>query len=280
MTGWVLALAALPLMLEAARAHRRDRAPAGPRARRPSLAVLAALGRRPARHMPALIARDVDADLVRRAGMPIATADGPAARTGSFVIFAALGLLAWVALTGVIGAAAAGGLVAFGWVYPDAWLRAAARRRTERIERSAPAMLELVAAGVEAGVPLDVAVEAAARAVGGELEAEIDRSRRSIALGRPRHEELRDLGLRTGSETLAALALALRLSERLGVPLAQSLRGQADRSRVQAARAVQERAARAGPRVLAVVVFVLVPAALVPVAAAVALTVAGAIGGR
>jgi hypothetical protein len=40
---------------------------------------------------------------------------------------------------------------------------------------------------------------------------------------------------------------------------------------------VQERAARAGPRILAVVVFVLVPAALLPIAAAVALTIAGSL---
>ena len=49
--------------------------------------------------------------------------------------------------------------------------------------------------------------------------------------------------------------------------------------RVQRARAVQERAAKAGPRVLVVVVFVLVPAALLPLAAAVVLTVAGSFTG-
>ena len=48
-------------------------------------------------------------------------------------------------------------------------------------------------------------------------------------------------------------------------------------SRAEAARAVQERAARAGPRVLVVVVFVLVPAALLPIAAAVGLTIAGSL---
>ena len=102
----------------------------------------------------------------------------------------------------------------------------------------------------------------------------------SMTLGRPRGEEFRDLSERTGAPTLAALGLALRLSDRLGVPLADSLRDQARRSRAEAARTVQERAARAGPRVLAVVVFVLVPAALLPIATAVALTVAGALGGQ
>jgi tight adherence protein C len=101
----------------------------------------------------------------------------------------------------------------------------------------------------------------------------------NLALGRPRSEELRDLALRTGSASLAQLALTLRLSDRLGVPLAEALRRQADRARMQRARMVQERAAKAGPRVLVVVVFVLVPAALLPLAAAVILTVLGSFTG-
>ena len=121
------------------------------------------------------------------------------------------------------------------------------------------------------------AVAGAANAAGGELADEMERSRVALALGRPRGEELRDLSERTGAPTLAALGLALRLSDRLGVPLAESVRGQAERSRAEAARNVQERAARAGPRVLAVVVFVLVPAALLPIGAAVALTIAGSL---
>jgi tight adherence protein C len=129
-------------------------------------------------------------------------------------------------------------------------------------------------------MPLDAAIDGAARATGGELAEELERSRVSMTLGRPRGEEFRDLSERTGAPTLAALGLALRLSDRLGVPLADSLRDQARRSRAEAARTVQERAARAGPRVLAVVVFVLVPAALLPIATAVALTVAGALGGQ
>ena len=105
----------------------------------------------------------------------------------------------------------------------------------------------------QAGIPLDAAVAGAARAAGGELADELERSRVALALGRPRGEELRDLSERTGAPTLAALGLALRLSDRLGVPLAESLRGQAERSRAEAARDVagagrSRRAPRAGRR--------------------------------
>jgi tight adherence protein C len=230
--------------------------------------------------VPARLVRPPDRILLRQAGVEMAGGDVMAARLGSAACFGGLGLAGAVGVGGALGIAVGVLLLAFGCVYPDLWLRSAAARRSARIERAAPALLELVAAAVQAGVPLDAAIEGAGRAAGGELAEELERSRVSMALGRPRGEELRDLSERTGAPTLAALGLALRLSDRLGVPLAESLRDQARRSRAEAARVVQERAARAGPRVLAVVVFVLVPAALLPIAAAVALTVAGALGSQ
>jgi tight adherence protein C len=157
------------------------------------------------------------------------------------------------------------------------WQSAAAARRADRIERRVPELVELVASTVAAGVGLDASLRGAGEAVGGELGAELELAYANIALGRPRADELRDLAARTGSPSLAQLALTLRLSDRLGVPLAEALRRQADRARTHRTRAVQERAAKAGPRVLVVVVFVLVPAALLPLAAAVLLTVAGSL---
>jgi tight adherence protein C len=170
-------------------------------------------------------------------------------------------------------------VIGFGCAYPDLWLRATEARRAGRIERRVPELIELVASLVAAGVGVDQALRGAGDAVGGELGAELERVHANLALGRSRADELRELALRTGSPSLGQLALTLRLSDRLGVPLAEALRRQADRARVQRARMVQERAAKAGPRVLVVVVFVLVPAALLPLVAAVILTVSGSFTG-
>ena len=280
MAGWALLLVGALCGVEAVRAHRREPRPVRRRTPRPTLAAMAEIGRRPASHLPASIARPPDRDLLRRAGVDSTPADVVAARATSAACFGGLGLVGALVIGGPGGIVVGGVLLAFGCVYPDLWLRSAAARRATRIERAAPELLELLAVAVRAGMPLDAAIDGAARAAGGELAEELERSRVSMTLGRPRGEEFRDLSERTGAPTLAALGLALRLSDRLGVPLADSLRDQARRSRAEAARTVQERAARAGPRVLAVVVFVLVPAALLPIATAVALTVAGALGGQ
>lgn len=280
MNGWALLVAAGLFGAEALRAHRREQRAGGSTARRSALEVMARIGRRPAGRLPAMLAPPPDPAVLRQAGAHVSGDDVVAARIASALLFGTIGLAGAAAVGGPPGLVAGIGLLGFGCAYPDLWLRSAAKRRASRIERAAPALLDLVAAAVEAGIPLAAAVAGAANAAGGELADEMERSRISMAIGRPRGEELRDLSRRTGAPTLAALGLALRLSDRLGVPLAESLRGQAERSRAEAARAVQERAARAGPRVLAVVVFVLVPAALLPIGAAVALTVAGALGGQ
>jgi tight adherence protein C len=226
-----------------------------------SVRVLCAIGRRPS---AMLAGRGIDVS---------------AFRAGAVAASGLLAVLAVAVIGGFTGVVLAFALSGFGAAYPDLWLRAAAARRAERIERRVPELVELVASTVAAGVGLDASLRGAGEAVGGELGAELELAYANIALGRPRLDELRDLAVRSGSPSLAQLALTLRLSDRLGVPLAESLRRQADRARTARARAVQERAAKAGPRVLVVVVFVLVPAALLPLAAAVLLTVSGSLSG-
>jgi Flp pilus assembly protein TadB len=278
-TGWALLAAAALIGGEAVRVAGREPRAMAARPRRSSIGVLARIGGRFADALPARFVRPPDPALIRRSGVPFAPEDVVAARVGGAAAFGVLAAVGGIAVGGTLGLIVATALLGFGWAYPVLWLRSAATVRAARIERAAPGLLELVAAGVEAGVPLEAALAGAAQATRDELAQELDRSRASIALGRPRGEEFRDLGDRTGAPTLAALGLAFRLSDRLGVPLAEALRDQAQRSRAEASRAVQERAARAGPRVLLVVVFVLVPAALLPIGAAVALTLAGALGG-
>ena len=207
----MLLLAGALFGAEAVRAHRREPRVGRRSGRRPVLATMAQLGRRPASRLPAALARRPDRTLLRRAGVQIDADDVVAARLASATAFGGLGVVGATVVGGALGIAVGALLLAFGCVYPDLWLRSAAARRAARIERAAPAMLELVAAAVQAGVPLDIAIDGAARASGGELAEELERSRVSMALGRPRGEEYRDLSERTGAPTLAALGLALRL---------------------------------------------------------------------
>ena len=268
---------------EARRAWRRDRAING-RARRGGidrLRSLAALGRMTGRLVDRLPEPPLQRDrLCERAGSPPDVGDRSVreARVGSTLVMGLLGAFAMLLLAAPGGLAAFAVCTGFGWLYPDLWLRTAAGRRSEQIESQAPLALDLIAATVSAGVGLDHALAAAAEASTGPLRAELERVGSNLALGRRRSHELRDLAERTGSPSLTRLAAALRVSDRLGVPLAEGLRRQARRPRAERALRVQERAATAAPRMLLVVVLMLVPAALLPVVAALALTALGSTG--
>jgi tight adherence protein C len=268
---------------EARSAWRRDRAINGHDARSDGhwLSMLIAIGRITGAAGSRLPAPPLQRErLIERSGHA-ATLDERGlceARAGSVTVFGGVAIVALVLLSSPVGLVLAAGCVLFGWLYPDLWLRGAASRRAERIERDAPLAIDLIASAVAAGISIDDAIRAAAEAASGPLRAELDAVSANLMLGSRRNAELRDLGERTASPSLARLAAALRISDRLGVPLAAGLRRQASRSRIEQARRVQERAARAAPRILLVVVFVLVPAAMLPVMTALGLVAVGSVG--
>jgi tight adherence protein C len=284
----VITLALLALAATCAglsfQAWRRDRAVNGVDRRSgiDRLRALAALGRRTGAFWRVLPEPPFERSrLCERAGSPADVTERMLreARAGSTIVLSLVGIVALVSAGPITGSTALAACASFGWLYPDLWMRSAAGRRSQQIERQAPLALDLIAATVSAGVGLDQALAAAAEASSGPMRAELRRVGSTIALGRRRGEELRDLADRTGSPSLIRLAAALRVSDRLGVPLADGLRRQARRARTERALQVQERAAVVAPRMLLVVVLVLVPAALLPVGAALALTALGAAGG-
>jgi tight adherence protein C len=280
---WLLLAACLVTAAEARAAWRRDRLLNGRDLRRVThrLDVLVAAGqacRRLGLRCPAPpIRRD---RLIERSGLSarLGEQDVDDARLGSMMTFASVGAAGLLLLQSPAGIVVAVGCAGFGWLFPDLWLRSAATRRANEIERQAPLAIDLIASAVAAGIPIDEAIRGAAASATGPLRAELEVVSANLALGHRRAAELRDLGERTASPSLMRLATALRISDRLGVPLAAGLRRQAARARIEQARAVQERAANAAPRILLVVVFLLVPAAMLPVMTALALAASRSVG--
>jgi tight adherence protein C len=280
---WLLLAACLVATAEARAAWRRDRQLNGRDLRRVThrLDVLVAVGhacRRLGLRCPEPpFRRD---RLIERSGLGarLGEQDVNDARLGSTVTFASVGAAGLVLLQSPVGLVVAVGCAVFGWLYPDLWLRSAARQRANEIERQAPLAIDLIASAVAAGISVDEAIRGAAESASGPLRAELEAVSANLVLGHRRAAELRDLGERTASPSLMRLATALRISDRLGVPLAAGLRRQAARTRTEQARAVQERAAKAAPRILLVVVFLLVPAAMLPVMTALALAASGSVG--
>ena len=195
----------------------------------------------------------------------------PAVLLGKLAGAAAAGLVAWSAAPAAPGRLAllvAIGLPAAGFIAPDALLEREARRRHRRLVAALPDALDLLAVSSSSGRSPTIGLAEIARAGDGPLAAELRTVGAELSCGRPLVEALRSLRARAPGSEVATLCAAIERSRRFGSPLAEQLRRQATALRRDQRRVVEERAARAAPKIQLVVALVLVPSVLLMIAAA------------
>jgi tight adherence protein C len=129
-------------------------------------------------------------------------------------------------------------------------------------------VLELLRVAVEAGLTVARALGEVGRRHPGVLAAEIRRAAGLMELGRSQQLALEALVSRCPTPGVATLAAALRRAERHGAPLGDALAAQAEDARARRAREAIEVAARAAPKIQLIVALLLVPSAMLLMAAA------------
>lgn len=159
-------------------------------------------------------------------------------------------------------------LPAAGFLVPDAMLERAARRRMRRLLGALPDALDLLAIGSAAGRGPAAGFAEVASGGEGPLAAELRIAAAELGCGCSLAEALAGLRSRVPGAEIASFCAALERSRRLGSPLADQLRRQAAGLRAEQRRRVEERAARAAPKIQLVVALVLVPSVLLIIAAA------------
>jgi tight adherence protein C len=159
-------------------------------------------------------------------------------------------------------------LPAAGFVLPDALLERSARRRHRRLLASLPDALDLLAIGSAAGRSPAAGFAELARAGSGPLADELRVTVAELECGCSLGEVLAALRGRIHGSEVATLCATVERSRRLGSPLADQLRRQSTALRRDQRRAVEERAARAAPKIQLVIALVLVPSVLLMIAAA------------
>lgn len=193
---------------------------------------------------------------------------GPVApRLAGAAVGAAVALLVAPALPGRLAWLAAAAIPAAGLVGPDLFRARAARRRRRLLVAALPDALDLLAVGVAAGRGTAACFADLAASGSGPLAEELGRTAVEIELGAPLTTALEDLRARAPGNEVAMLCAAIERSRRLGSPLADHLRRQAGALRRDQHRAIEERAARAAPKIQLVVALVLVPSVLLMIAA-------------
>jgi tight adherence protein C len=198
-----------------------------------------------------------------------------------------IGAREWVALKwcaavamGLCGAAAAGSLPgrlplaalaaapAAGFVAPEFWLARVTARRLRAAGRELAPMLDLLQVTVEAGAAPAAALGAVGARFTGPLAAEWRAAATAIALGTPHDRALGALTARLPAPRIRAFAECMIRARRRGLPLGELVARQAAAARHEEQIRIREQAARAGPKIQLVVAFVLVPAVMLIVAAA------------
>jgi tight adherence protein C len=181
----------------------------------------------------------------------------------------AVALIVAPALGPRIGLVVAALLVAGGFLAPDALLERTARRRHERLVAALPDALDMVAVGAASGQGPTIVFAEVAAGTSGPLAAELGLTLAEIECGAPVAKAIERLRGRVRGAEVGALAAALERSQTYGSPLAEQLHLQATSLRGDARRRIEDRAARAAPKIQLVVALVLVPSVLLIILAAV-----------
>jgi tight adherence protein C len=180
------------------------------------------------------------------------------------------GLVAAIAAPAAPGRSAAAvalALPAAGFFLPDALLERRARQRQRRLVAALPDALDLLAVSAGSGRGPAAGIEQLAGAGEGPLAEELRLTVAEQSCGVSLSAALSSLRARVPGSEVATLIAAIERSRRFGSPLAEQLQRQATALRRDSRRAVEERAARAAPKIQLVVALVLVPSVLLMITA-------------
>jgi len=154
---------------------------------------------------------------------------------------------------------------AIGYYIPRVELNRRVRHRQETILRALPSSIDLIAIAIEAGMGFDQALGYVRKRTRGPLSDEFGATLNEIRLGKSRVEALQHLANRFDIEDLKVFVGAVIESFQLGTSLAQTLRVQADSTRLLQRQRVQEEVMKVPVKILFPLVFFVFPVLLVVV---------------
>jgi tight adherence protein C len=189
-------------------------------------------------------------------------------KLSSAAIGAVAALAAAPAAPGRLSLLVAIGMPCAGFLFPDALLERRARTRARRLVDALPDAFDLLAVGAASGRGAASGFAELAAAGEGPLADELRVTVAELGCGQPLSRALGSLRERVPGSEVAGLCAAIERSRRFGSPLAEQLRRQSSALRRDRRRAVEERAAKAAPKIQLVVALVLVPSVLLMIAAA------------
>jgi len=181
---------------------------------------------------------------------------------GLRVLFAGLGFFSVFLISGFSSPLLLVGLTAFGFFIPRFLLKRKLQQRQLRIRLALPDALDLTVICVEAGLPLDQALNRVGedlRVAHPDLSTEFHFFNLETRAGKPRVEALRNLAARTGVEDVRSLVATLVQTDRFGTSVAQALRVHSDSLRTERRQRAEEQAAKTTVKMIIPLVLFVMP---------------------
>jgi tight adherence protein C len=163
-------------------------------------------------------------------------------------------------LSHLLGLFLVGGI---GYALPQYFLNRIVRKRQDKIDRVLPDVIDLFVICMEAGLALQATINRVAeeiRSVCHDFYMELQITAGEMRTGISRDTALKNLGKRTGVQSLQSLVTLMVQSEKLGTSLADSLRAHADFSRMQRTLRAEEMAAKLPVKIVIPLVLFILPA--------------------
>ncbi len=185
------------------------------------------------------------------------------AKGATLLLGAVFGLVIFGLGTGpVVASLLLGGACFF---LPDLLVYNAGLRRQDKLLRGLAEALDMLTVCVEAGLGFDAAILQVARNVTGPISGEFARALAEIQIGKSRADAFAGLGERTSAPEVKNFVTALVQADRMGLPVAAVLRGQAAEMRVVRRQRAEEQAQKVSVKILFPLLLCIFPAIFVVV---------------
>lgn len=147
----------------------------------------------------------------------------------------------------------------FGFFVPILLVRSKAKKRQQQLRSDLPDFLDTVSVSLQAGSNMDSALKEVIKYFSGPIKEEFSIFLQEIDLGVPRGKAYGGLLERNDNEEFQSFIKSLIQATRLGVPMASTLKSQAEDIRKISLEQVKEKAAKASPKVTMITSFIIAP---------------------
>lgn len=150
-----------------------------------------------------------------------------------------------------------------GYMMSILWIKSKAKARQADISYQLPDFLDTMSVTLQAGVGMNQALRDIVPYFEGPIKEEFGRFLQEISIGIPRIDAYQMLLQRNDSKEFQILIKSLIQGERLGVPIADSFKQQAEEMRKLKKEMIKEKAAKASPKVTLVTTFLVLPSSII-----------------